>query len=452
MVGMSALNMPVSPYGNTSIAGLGSGTTVSPLSSPTSLMPSAYSMPSFGAPSATDMLSQGDPQQSMSQLMGQILMMMNAMFQMLSQMFGGGMPTGSQNDPTQTDPLSGTSSPSDSTGSSGSDSQDTPMTTPDTPPSAGSSDSQQSPQGQSDGGGGDGGQGGGHGGGGWGGGHGGGGGGGCHGGGRGGGGWGGHGGGGGGWGDHGGGSGGQDSMGGSYGPDSTGGAGGQDTTGGSYGPDSTGGSTGPDTQTPSGTASVDGGGPNETVLKNSTGKPMKVAFFKNLGPGLQPNLGGKPDAEFEIPAGQSLKVSMPESWQGRVQKWSGKTSDPASWAEINYEPKSTNGDKNKIWFNVSLIQGYNSAMTITPTHGGASAGSNKSIIGNAPQGITAMDASGNPVILQSQPYTQGGSTNAGVTDYLYSQYGNSASYVLPDDHGAVRTSEDNSLTIDFGPA
>jgi hypothetical protein len=191
------------------------------------------------------------------------------------------------------------------------------------------------------------------------------------------------------------------------------------------------------------TASVDGGGPNSLTINNTTSQPMQVAFFKNLAPGENPSFNG-PDATVTIPPGGSAQVSMPANWQGRAQKWDGSTQDNANWAELNFEPST-----GKTWFDESDIPGRNASIKIT-SDDGQTAGSSKSVLGDAPSDITNTDSSGQKVIDAPQWFT--GTTNQQSVNYLDQQIGNSNAYVLPDDNNAVRVSESHHLTIDFGDA
>jgi hypothetical protein len=201
------------------------------------------------------------------------------------------------------------------------------------------------------------------------------------------------------------------------------------------------------TPAPSGPATaVDGGGPKELILTNSDSKAIKVGLFENTGPGMNPDINN-PNNTFDLAPGQSIKLSMPDSWQGRAQKISGNADDPATWAEINFENK--NG-QNNIWYDISLIRGYNSAVTMKATNGGSSASTGQSILAGAPSDVLTQDAGGNTVIDATEPYTGGTKTN--IVNYLNGAVGTSNAYVQNFDNGAVRTTTDNSLTVDFGAA
>jgi hypothetical protein len=191
-----------------------------------------------------------------------------------------------------------------------------------------------------------------------------------------------------------------------------------------------------------GSASIGGGGPNTITLENTTNEPMEVAFFKNFGP-YEPNYS---DAEgiFTLQPGETLDVSMPDDWQGRVQKWNGSTQNYANWAEINFEAPT-----DLIWFNESDIPGRNSAIKIT-SDDGQTAGSLDSIMGLASQNMLVKDSSGKDTIIAPQWFT--GETNQASVDFLNQHLGTQNAYVLPDDNEAVRMSRSNRLTIQFGDA
>ena len=191
------------------------------------------------------------------------------------------------------------------------------------------------------------------------------------------------------------------------------------------------------------TGSVDGGGPNSLLVRNRSDQPIQVAMFRNLAPGMHPNFDG-PNAQFTIPANGELRISVPDDWQGRLQKYSGSTQDPSNWAELNFEAST-----GKIWFNESDIPGRNSSMLITAPDG-AVAGSTRSVLQDAPASVVTVDSSGEKVIKPPQWFT--GVTDQGAVNYLNESLGNTNAYVLPDDHLAVRVSEADMLTIDIGAA
>ena len=171
---------------------------------------------------------------------------------------------------------------------------------------------------------------------------------------------------------------------------------------------------------------------------------MTIGLFENTGPGMNPNIND-PNNKYTLQPGQSITLSMPDSWQGRAQRLTGKADDPATWAELNFENK--NG-VSKTWYDESLIRGYNGALTIRPTHGnGGVAGTNKSILAGAPAGALKKDANGNTVIDATESYT--GTLNQDAINYFNQAVGNQIAYVRNFDNGAVRTSDDTSLTVDF---
>lgn len=188
---------------------------------------------------------------------------------------------------------------------------------------------------------------------------------------------------------------------------------------------------------------VDGGGPNSITLNNTTDKPMQIAFFKNQAAGTHPNFDGA-EQIVTVPPGGSVDVSMPQDWQGRAQKWDGSTQDYANWAEINFE-----GSTGKIWFDESDIPGRNASIKMS-TDDGQVAGTDKSVLGDAPSSIVKKDSAGNDTIAAPQWFT--GETNQQSVDFLDNAVGTSTAYVLPDDNNAVRVSNSKHMTIDFGNA
>ncbi len=192
---------------------------------------------------------------------------------------------------------------------------------------------------------------------------------------------------------------------------------------------------------PSAAGAVDGGGSNSILVRNTTDKPMDVAMFRNLAPGMHPNFEG-PNAQFKLDAHSEMKISVPDDWQGRLQKYSGNTQDPSNWAELNFEQKT-----GKIWFNESDIPGRNSSLEIKAPDG-TTAGIKKSVIGKAPSDIVTTDSSGDDVIKSPQWFD--GKTNPKSVAYLNQEIGKNNAYVLPPDDQAVRVAQAKSLTINIG--
>jgi len=191
------------------------------------------------------------------------------------------------------------------------------------------------------------------------------------------------------------------------------------------------------------TGAVNGGGPKQLLLKNNDTKPMKVGLFENTGPGMNPEIDN-PQHVYTIQPGQQVSLSMPSSWQGRAQKLTGNASDPATWAELNFENK--NG-VDKTWYDESLIRGYNGALTISDGNGGNVAGTNKTILNGAPAGAVKTDSGGNKVIDATEGYN--GQVNTAAEGYFNQAVGPQNAYVRHDDNGAVRTSDSNTLKVDF---
>jgi hypothetical protein len=178
------------------------------------------------------------------------------------------------------------------------------------------------------------------------------------------------------------------------------------------------------------TIAVNGGGPNSIVLENTTNKPMQLEFRRNNEPASAHTL-------VTLAPGQSVTASLPNDWAGNIRKLDG-TNDYANLAEITF-----NG-KGQLFFDESDETGRNASILMR-TPGGQTAGSSKSILGDAPPGSFTYDAEGNKVLLPSK-------TNPEAFDWLTRQLGNTTVYIHSEDHGALRSDMTNTLTISFGAA
>jgi hypothetical protein len=146
------------------------------------------------------------------------------------------------------------------------------------------------------------------------------------------------------------------------------------------------------------------------TCKNNCNQVVTVGVLTN---GVS---AGSPEQSFDLTPGASNSFSKPDSWGGRV--WgryqcsgsSGKDTmhcgvpgapNPASLAEFFF--KGTGG---KDYYDISLVDGYNMAMSIIPSGGaspnGYSCGSPQCEISSCPAEFAVTDATGNVVSCQSQ--------------------------------------------------
>ena len=183
--------------------------------------------------------------------------------------------------------------------------------------------------------------------------------------------------------------------------------------------------------------SLNGGGP--FTVKVSSAQTNQFAFFSNTNLFGGVDLGS-PTLLFSVPGGSTVTISVPLGWVGRLQKWSGVASDPATWAEFNCVSGPT------IFYDVSVIQGYNGPMTISASDAKI-AGSAADIISGAPSSIVGTNAVGDPTIFATQPWSQPGTTNQAVVNYLDSAIGVTQAYILPNDNGAMRSTSTSTILV-----
>ncbi|KAG0164569.1 hypothetical protein DFQ28_010151 [Apophysomyces sp. BC1034] len=131
--------------------------------------------------------------------------------------------------------------------------------------------------------------------------------------------------------------------------------------------------------------------------------------------GVLTNGGGSSDQTFDLTPKASRSVSKPDTWGGRVwgrHQCSGSSSkdaqqcgnpgatNPASLAEFFFK-----GAFGKDFYDISLVDGYNLPMSISPVSqgtGGYNCGSPKcDTMPSCPQEYAVKDATGNVVACQS---------------------------------------------------
>ncbi|OBZ90797.1 Pathogenesis-related protein 5 [Choanephora cucurbitarum] len=144
------------------------------------------------------------------------------------------------------------------------------------------------------------------------------------------------------------------------------------------------------------------------VVQNNCKQIVSVGVLTN-------GVGGGPEQSFDLTPGASNSFSKPDQWGGRV--WgryscsgsSGKNleycntpgaSNPASLAEFFFK-----GSGGKDFYDISLVDGYNIPMSITPSGGGDangySCGSPQCQMNECPAEYAVKDATGNIISCQS---------------------------------------------------
>ena len=164
----------------------------------------------------------------------------------------------------------------------------------------------------------------------------------------------------------------------------------------------------------SGHESVNGGGPYTLTVVNTQSSAQQFAVFSNQG---QSASYGSPQLVFTVPAGATTCVSVPAGLNGRVQRYSGNVLDAATWAEFNFPAAGATGSANQIYYDISVIQGYNGALVMSDCCSSQTAGPSTNLCTAAPSSIKSTDSQGNQVIVPVQPESQGGKTNQAAQNY-----------------------------------
>lgn len=177
---------------------------------------------------------------------------------------------------------------------------------------------------------------------------------------------------------------------------------------------------------------------NTINVINKGSKSITVGFFKNIGP-YQPSF--KPERTIKVAPRSSNKVKLGYAWEGRIQKLTGSPSDPATWAEINFDAKF----KGMTFCDISLIRGYNGAMEFSSQDGSLKTGFTKDIYPSAPKKFKRKDSGGYNVLESTQPFT--GGTNQELVNYYRKVVSNGNSYILPDDHASSHGTKDKRINL-----
>lgn len=215
-----------------------------------------------------------------------------------------------------------------------------------------------------------------------------------------------------------------------------------------------------------GDINVDGGGKNTITVTNTSDKEQNYAVFTNPGPG-QTSSFGLPNGFVTLKPGESANFKLPEQSSGYVQQMNNYTQADydagkapaadnfkASRAEYTFNADGS------LYFNDSNIDGYNSALKMTSN--GQVAGSSESVLSKIEQSNPNLISvvGGQKVVEGSQFFTD--QTNIEARNALdkYINHndnpgdlnGNTTTYVMPNDDKAVRMSQSNTLTLEFGNA
>jgi len=196
------------------------------------------------------------------------------------------------------------------------------------------------------------------------------------------------------------------------------------------------------------TDAIDGGGPNQVVLDDKSGKNMAISVLTS---GTPANPVSKPEI-IDLTPGETVDLSLPENWSGNITK---SNNDPGIAADATQGEFTFNGSGNQSYYDVSDINGYNGPMTIAPTSGSSSslvAGGTEDITDGAPSSMKQTTSSGETVLGGVDPGGDAAGddpTNMVNYDY-YKQTQEGQAYTYPlDNTAASRQAATNNLTMDF---
>jgi hypothetical protein len=194
------------------------------------------------------------------------------------------------------------------------------------------------------------------------------------------------------------------------------------------------------------TIQMDGGGPNRTILSNHGDKPIQVCILTNPTPD-SPN---KESKKITIKPGETVTVEMPQGWAGRISKYTGDGTK-STLNEVTFD-----GHGGQMFYDQSVIDGYNGPVTMTPTNAKTSGngrpvtvGSKKDITHGAPTGMKITNPDGSICLDGVAPVGDNASKPENQKYYL-DALGEGTAYTYPkDDVTSTRIVQDNSINIDF---
>jgi len=192
--------------------------------------------------------------------------------------------------------------------------------------------------------------------------------------------------------------------------------------------------------------SIDGGGPNASIMTNHGKEPIKVAIMTNptdSNPVVEPKV-------ITINPGDTVNLSFPTGWAGRINKTTGDGSK-STLNEVTFD-----GSGGQMFYDQSVIDGYNGPVTMTPTNAKDSGnglpvtvGSEKDITQSAPDSMKIHNADGTTSLEGVKPVGDFATLKDNQQYYLNS-LGEGTAYTYPkDDVKSTRIVKDNSINIDF---
>ncbi|CAF0939253.1 unnamed protein product, partial [Didymodactylos carnosus] len=139
--------------------------------------------------------------------------------------------------------------------------------------------------------------------------------------------------------------------------------------------------------------------------------------------------------------GQSKTVEFVAGWEGRAQKLTGASNEPATWAEFHF-----NAWNDMTFGDISYIRGNNGAMVMTSEDGSMKSGTSENLIAEAPASLRKTDSSGTSILDATEPYT-GGKNNA-LIQYYRSKVQEGQGYIEHTDDKSAHGTTSKQLKLD----
>ncbi|CAF1391393.1 unnamed protein product [Adineta steineri] len=177
---------------------------------------------------------------------------------------------------------------------------------------------------------------------------------------------------------------------------------------------------------------------NTINVINRSNRSVNVGFFKNVA-AYSPSF--ESEKSIELQPGENQSVELDNGWEGRVQKLTGASNDPATWAEIHF-----NAFQNMTFTDISFIRGYNGSMVFSSTDGSLNTGITDDLYANAPNQFKIKDSQGNDVLDATEPYT--GGQNGDLIAYYRTRIPEGQGYVVPDDHASSHGTQDTHINLE----
>lgn len=172
-------------------------------------------------------------------------------------------------------------------------------------------------------------------------------------------------------------------------------------------------------------------GKNTITLSNDGNKPMTVNFT--------PNAGEKAIDPVTLQPGETKTVQFPDNWSGnfRSDKGDGKN---ATLGEVKFD-----GGFGNTYYDVSYIEGHNTAMTIQPDGGGRLSGTMENLLASAPDSVKAKGADGSAYGIKKS--TTSNVQDPEVVDFFRKHVGADQGYVIPTDDLSTLGTSDTHLDV-----